>query len=184
MRTRSDHQHRWEPLQRDVFERLHFPAAYDPMPTQSQRPTHPHRLAVVFAILALGTLFDTTRPNPHIEQSHRYLTLAQTILIKAKFLTYPTMASIQCLILICIYHLNTSKMGQETVWPLSGKHSARLEYTRELNCALGLAMRLGQAMGFHRDPGAWSLEQPECDQRRLVWHECMLFEALQALALG
>lgn len=146
----------YEPLQRDVFERLHFPLAY------SASPIHPHRLALIFAIFSCGSLNAIPDRIEASQRSHEYAGIAESILAGSRFTAQPTIASVQCLLVLC-----------------------RIKGETEESYALGgLALRLAQATGLHRDPAAWSIELAEADQRRALWHEVLFLDTHSSLLLG
>lgn len=96
-----DHAFRYEPCQRDIFDSRIFPAAYPEPSLDHQEPIHAHRLALIFAIFALGALFDLEKPLRSSEAEH-YATLAQECLSSSHFLSEPTLAAVQTLILLYV----------------------------------------------------------------------------------
>ncbi|KAH9810851.1 fungal-specific transcription factor domain-containing protein [Melampsora americana] len=124
------------------------------------------RLALLYATFALGVLFDpgVQALNPEARQWHE---ACETCLMSTDFLTNPTLSAIQSLHMMGIYLLNTRIDAAETFWPI-----------------LGIAMRLCQSMGLHRDGSNWGLESSELDQRRRTFHEILSLDRLQSLVLG
>lgn len=49
---------------------------------------------------------------------------------------------------------------------------------------LGLAIRIAQDMGLHRDSSNWNLNERQAEVRRRVWWECVVFDGFLSLALG
>ncbi|CAG8564239.1 11693_t:CDS:2 [Acaulospora colombiana] len=49
---------------------------------------------------------------------------------------------------------------------------------------VGLAIRLAQDMGLHRDSSNWDLDKSQAEVRRRVWWACVTFDSFLSLALG
>ena len=142
-----------------MFDRVHFPLAY------AGQGLHPHRLALVFDILGCGALNAIADRSEANAKAHEYIGIAQSILASSRFTAQPSIASVQTLLVICRFK---TAMGA----------------TEESYALGGLALRLAQATGLHRDPAAWHIEWQEADQRRALWHDCLFMDTMNALLLG
>lgn len=101
--------------------------------THQDNPLTLEEMACVFMVLALGLLFDLDiqARDPRAARFHR---AAQACLTSANYLNIPSLASIQCLHLMCTYQLTVhSHSGAFRCWPL-----------------LGLAGRIVMSTGLHR----------------------------------
>ncbi|KAF7975573.1 hypothetical protein HWV62_9275 [Athelia sp. TMB] len=113
----------------------------------------PHKFAVLFLIFALGANMDFTLPLNNAEEAEYHHYACAAIALRSVFDT-PTMETVQALLLMAHY-----------------RHSAGERYTRDSSWALvGLACKLAQAMGLHRDPERWNMDDKTANcRRRLFW---------------
>ncbi|ODN75930.1 hypothetical protein L202_05915 [Cryptococcus amylolentus CBS 6039] len=152
-----------DPAPRKTFQPI-FEKVYD----ASQRPqpeasVHLQQLALVYIILAMGTVHNIELP-PHDESAEEYLALAKGSLTKGNFLNHGTIAGVQTLVTMAHYYLETeSGRNGDAAWPL-----------------WGLAMSLVVAMGLHRDGAKWDLPEDVVHERRHVFWECHTIEVFQA----
>ncbi|ORX41278.1 hypothetical protein BD324DRAFT_613935 [Kockovaella imperatae] len=124
---------------------------------------HPQQLALVYMILAIGSLYNLELPQ-HDPQAEDFLLLSKNCLTKGDFLNHNTMPGVQTLLMMGHYHLETEKgRNGNQAWPL-----------------WGLAMRIIVAMGLHRDGGRWNLPFEVVDERRQVFWEAHTIEVFQA----
>ncbi|WWC94362.1 hypothetical protein V866_001204 [Kwoniella sp. B9012] len=120
-------------------------------------------LGLVFIILAMGTLHNLER-LPHDPLAEEYRSIAQTCLAKGNFMANSTMAGVQAIHIMAHYLLETDQgRNGDATWPL-----------------WGLAMRIIQAMGLHRDGERWNLSSDVVEMRRRLFWECHSADVLQA----
>lgn len=149
--------------QESVYWEDYFIAAYA---TDSNNGT---KLACVYIILALGSLFDPSAPSSFNAAANQYFLLSQTALSASRFLSQNTLAGAQTIQLSGNFLFNTHKLqdGGETFFAL-----------------LGLGLRMAVTMGLHRDGSKWGLAQPELDSRRLLFYELMSLDRFQSYISG
>lgn len=152
------------PLEEKVFWDDYLPAAYtrdDPRAT---------KLACVFAILAIGSVFDPEAPATPNASAHEYSVLCQATLGASRFLANNDLAASKALQLLANYYLNAHDLreGGETYYPI-----------------LGMALRLLVTQGLHRDPTKFGLtDEVEINRRRRVFWELIGLERMQAFISG
>ncbi|GAA5984135.1 hypothetical protein JCM10908_006063 [Rhodotorula pacifica] len=151
------------PLEEEVFWDDYVPAAYSP------EDPHGTKLACVYAILALGCVFDPDAPSTPSQDAHHYFVLCQTTLAASRFLANNDLAASQSLQLLANYFLNYHDLreGGETYFPI-----------------LGMALRLLVTQGLHRDPTNFGLEGAEVNRRRRIFYELITLERMQAFISG
>ncbi|WVW85195.1 hypothetical protein I302_107233 [Kwoniella bestiolae CBS 10118] len=151
---------------RERFQPI-FNAAYQELHGASHgtgnRRIKPQELALVFSVLAMGALHNLElRPNDPCAEV--YCALAKACLAKGDFLVHTTLAGIQALHIMAHYFLETERgRNGDAAWPL-----------------WGIAMRLIQAMGIHRDGARWNLPEEVVEERRRVFWECNTADIFQA----
>lgn len=134
-----------------------------------------HQLALVYITLALGALHNLELP-PNDPIADEFCHLAKAALAKGQFLTHNTIAAVQTLVrchdltvtdhqhIMANFSLDTDQgRNGDNTWPL-----------------WGLAMRITQAMGLHRDPTRWNLPASVVEERRTVFWECHTADIFQA----
>ncbi|GAA95489.1 uncharacterized protein L969DRAFT_303565 [Mixia osmundae IAM 14324] len=151
------------PMREDHAFSTYVVPAYD---ATEANAVHPHRLALLFAIMSIGALFMPNARDPR-RDAHRYHCISQACIASSRFMTHTTLASVLTLMLSSRYYHCTHRNPADHSWPI-----------------VGLAVRLSLAMGLHRDGKLWGLEGVELEQRRAMWYECMFFDRAQALLLG
>ncbi|WWC98837.1 hypothetical protein V866_005730 [Kwoniella sp. B9012] len=143
-----------------IFDRLYPSRTLIDGPTQ---PVSPQELALVFILLAQGTLYNLEMPN-NDPSAEDWLHLSERALVKGNFFANNTIPAVQTLHLMAHYHLHVDKGRRgDYAWPL-----------------WGLTMRLIQAMGMHRDGARWNLPQEVVEERRKVFWECNAADTFQA----
>ncbi|CAH7677366.1 fungal-specific transcription factor domain-domain-containing protein [Phakopsora pachyrhizi] len=118
------------------------------------------------ALLSLGVLFDPAVHALHSD-ARKWHEAAEAALMTTDYLTNPTISSVQAIHLVGISILNSRTDATEAFWPI-----------------IGIALRLCQSMGLHRDGSYWGLEAPELESRRRIFHELLSLDRLQSLVLG
>lgn len=122
-----------------------------------------HELALVFITLALGALHNLELP-PNDPLAEEFFNLSKSALAKGQFMIYNTIAAVQTIHIMAHFCLETERgRNGDNAWPL-----------------WGLAMRIIQAMGLHRDPSRWNLEPHVVEERRRVFWECHAADIFQA----
>lgn len=151
------------PLEEDLFFTDYVPAALSP------GDPHGTKLACVFAILALGCVFDPDAPSTPNADAHRYVVLCQATLAASRFLRNNDLPASQTLQLLANWFLNYHDLreGGETYFPI-----------------LGMAVRLLVTQGLHRDPSNFGFDDVESDRRRRVFYELVTIERMQAFISG
>lgn len=142
----------------------YLPAAYTSGNAQGSQ------LACVFAVLALGLLFDRDCPSTYNPQANHYFLLSQATLASSRFLSSATIASAQTLQISGNFLFNQThrlKENGEQFYPL-----------------LGIGIRQLFSMGLHRDPSNWGITGVELERRRLLFYELMTLDRLQAFISG
>ncbi|KAJ7081259.1 fungal-specific transcription factor domain-containing protein [Mycena epipterygia] len=144
-----------------------------------------HDLALIYAIFCIGALGDADLPFSHnttevdVLQAHSkephdseyYYRLTKAALTLEPILAGPpNVAMVQTLALIAIYEVPCA--GENTIaraWPV-----------------FGLATKLAQSIGLHRDCAKWPLKltPAEVQKRRALFWELFIADCWQALATG
>ncbi|KZT40626.1 hypothetical protein SISSUDRAFT_447776 [Sistotremastrum suecicum HHB10207 ss-3] len=123
----------------------------------------PHRMSLLFIILALGSLVDLEE-RPYSESANRYYELSRASLSLRPVIEMASITAIQTLILSCYYLLLGNKKP-DPAWTM-----------------MGLAIKLAQSLGLHRDD--WNLNTDEAQQRRVLWWEVVTLEGWMSLGFG
>ncbi|GAA6041112.1 hypothetical protein JCM8097_004118 [Rhodosporidiobolus ruineniae] len=152
------------PVESTVYWDDYFTAAFMP-----QDP-HGTKLACVFIVLSLGTLFDPSLPSTPNPLAHHYFVLSQAVLSASRFLSNGTLAAIQTLQLSANYLLNFHDLRE-------GGESLQ-------NGPLAMAGRMLVTQGLHRDGESFGLSGDELNRRRRVFYELLTLERMQAFISG
>ncbi|KAG6888567.1 hypothetical protein C0995_007356 [Termitomyces sp. Mi166 len=123
-----------------------------------------HSLAVLFMVLAIGTLMDLDRPA-HNSESMQYYQLARAALALDPVLEEQTIPGIQALLLMC-HFMFLSDMGGPR-WVI-----------------MGMIVKMAQSIGLHRDSGKWKLDSVETQKRRELFYELLTYDSWQSLTFG
>ncbi|KAL4970486.1 fungal specific transcription factor domain-containing protein [Aspergillus stella-maris] len=166
--TLAESYYRYCAWHHDVAPKAAFQRTFDRVYTLSEGGSlsprvNPQEIALVFIILAQGTMFNIEMPyyDPSAEE---WLHLSERALVEGSFLSHNMVAGLQTLHLMAHLHLQLDKGSRgDTAWPL-----------------WGLVMRLIQAMGMHRDGACWNLPQDVVEERRKVFWECNAADNFQA----
>ncbi|KAJ3500770.1 hypothetical protein NLJ89_g9642 [Agrocybe chaxingu] len=141
-----------------------------------------HDLALLFVVFCFGALTDTNLPaapdNAPAERFYQLtkasLTLDPGVGIDAKSSRNgvlerpPSVATVQTLSLMAIYEgLCSGENSIESTWAL-----------------MGLACKLSQSIGLHRDCARWKLTPAEVQKRRALFWELFITDCWQSLATG
>ncbi|KAI0255791.1 fungal-specific transcription factor domain-containing protein [Lactifluus subvellereus] len=127
-----------------------------------------HRLSVMFMVLAIGSLMDTRLPSYSVE-AEKYHQLARAALFQNSVFDEPTLGAVQALYLISFYLFFSDRHGSTggSRWAI-----------------MGMAVKLAQSIGLHRDTGRWKLDASETQKRREVFWELYVYDSWQCLTFG
>ncbi|EKM78436.1 hypothetical protein AGABI1DRAFT_121521 [Agaricus bisporus var. burnettii JB137-S8] len=129
-----------------------------------------HDLSLLFMIFCFGALTDISLPpTPENALSEHYYQLTKASLVLEPVLERPpSVATVQALSLMAIYEGICSREGSiERTWSL-----------------FGLAGKLAQSIGLHRDCARWKLSPAEVQKRRALFWELFITDGWQSLATG
>ncbi|KAJ9102363.1 hypothetical protein QFC21_002763 [Naganishia friedmannii] len=153
----------------DCIPRLIFDNDYLPSVYSATLPPNPHKLAVVYLVMALGVMFDLERREPFDPLAAELFRLGSACLTVNGALARPSVATVQALNLIGNFMLNQRETdGANAYWPI-----------------LGVGGYTVTALGLHRDGTAFSGLSPyETEERRKVFWEMMTLDRLQAMCFA
>ncbi|KDQ61622.1 hypothetical protein JAAARDRAFT_204099 [Jaapia argillacea MUCL 33604] len=170
---------------RQVYYR-HAAWMYDPIPVQDfneqvfyhiypldgtspvHEPLMGHRLSLMFMVLAIGTLMDTTL-HPYSVEAEKFHQLGRAALFQSDLFDDPSLHAIQALFLMSFYLF------------LSERHGAGAGSRWAI---MGMAVKLAQSIGLHRDVGKWKVDPSETRQRRGTFWELYTYDSWQCLTFG
>ncbi|KAM5344358.1 hypothetical protein ACJ41O_012895 [Fusarium nematophilum] len=166
--TLAESYYRYCAWHHDVAPKASFEKTFDRVYKRAERGSssasvNPQEIALVFIIMAQGTMFNIEMPNCD-SSAEDWLHLSERALVKGEFLSNNMVAGLQTLHLMAHLQLQLDKDRRgDNAWPL-----------------WGLVMRLIQAMGMHRDGDRWNLPQDVVEERRKVFWECNAADIFQA----
>ncbi|GAA5857732.1 hypothetical protein JCM1840_000888 [Sporobolomyces johnsonii] len=151
------------PIEENVYWSDYWTSAWTPNDPAGTK------LAAVFMILSLGSLFDPTAPSTPNLTAHHYFVLAHTTLSAARFLANNTLAAVQTLQLSSAYLLcqHDLREGGESLFPW-----------------LGVILRMLVTQGLHRDGSNFGLSGAELNTRRRVFYDAITLERMQDFISG
>ncbi|KAJ7880285.1 fungal-specific transcription factor domain-containing protein [Mycena olivaceomarginata] len=153
----------YTPINESDFYETIFQPIYDPN-TGSYESVSSHSLAVLYMVLAFGTLMDLDMPA-HSPEATEYYQLSRAALAIDSVLEEPSIAGIQALVLMCHYMFWADIEGPR--WVL-----------------MGLVVKLAHSIGLHRDSGRWNLDVDETHRRRCLLYEIFTYDSFQSLTFG
>ncbi|KAJ2915729.1 hypothetical protein MD484_g4662, partial [Candolleomyces efflorescens] len=129
-----------------------------------------HDLALLFVLFCFGSLTDMAMPpapdNPEAE--HYYQLTKACLTIEPVLERPPSVSTVQTLSLMAIYEgLSAKENSIESTWAL-----------------FGMATKLAQSIGLHRDCARWKLSPGEVQKRRALFWELFITDCWQSLATG
>ncbi|KAL0072366.1 hypothetical protein AAF712_000129 [Marasmius tenuissimus] len=130
-------------------------------------PLSPHRLAVLFLVLAIGTLLDSSIP-PYNIKARDFFDLGKACLSLDDILESSEPATLQALCLTG-YFLN-----QGGPW-----HSPEAPW-----CIKGLCTSLVYRLGLHSESPDWNLDPKTRNRRRTLFWEVVYLDVFYSLTLG
>ncbi|KAF5348854.1 hypothetical protein D9756_009706 [Leucocoprinus leucothites] len=144
-------------------------SSQQPSSTKHQTRTA-HDLALLFMIFCFGALTDINLPPaPENTVSEEFFQLTKAALVLEPVLERaPSVSTVQTLSLIAIYEGICSRDGSvERTWGV-----------------WGVAVKLAQSIGLHRDCARWKLSPAEVQKRRALFWELFITDCWQSLATG
>ncbi|KAI0718035.1 fungal-specific transcription factor domain-containing protein [Cerioporus squamosus] len=127
----------------------------------------PHLLAVLFFVLALGSLVDLTLA-PCSAEAELYYRLGRAALSLRSVFDSPELETVQAVALMGLYHsLCTSRYSLESAWRI-----------------ISMAAKLAQSVGLHRDSAQWKLGAKQVQRRRNLFWELFTLDAIHSMSLG
>jgi hypothetical protein len=126
------------------------------------------RLSLLFIMMAIGLLVDLNQQNesPRAEMFHR---LARASLCETNLMDEPSLDLLQTLFYMIWYLLIFSDKSQAVSYAWS---------------IMGLAVKLAQSLGLHRDGNRWKVIPEESQRRRMLFWELLNLDARLSLSLG
>ncbi|RKU47883.1 hypothetical protein DL546_008823 [Coniochaeta pulveracea] len=135
--------------------------------TKAIKPVSASWLAILFAVLAVGSQYHDSPYHVRTRDAQRYIQISFHFLRLGNFLLRPNLDSIQAMLMTSFVLLNDMKA--EASWAL-----------------LGLTCRLAQSLGLHRSQHLDGREDPETrkkdSMRRKLWWICVWHDTLTSLS--
>ncbi|KAJ7257895.1 fungal-specific transcription factor domain-containing protein [Mycena haematopus] len=153
----------YTPINKPDFYETIFQPIYDPN-GGSYGSVNSHCLAVLYMVLAVGTLVDLQMPA-HSPEATEYYQLGRAALAIDSVLEEPSIPGIQALVLMCHYMFWADIEGPRWV-------------------VMGLVVKLAHSVGLHRDSGLWHLDANETHRRRCLLYEIYTYDSFQSLTFG
>ncbi|KAF8639131.1 hypothetical protein AX17_001621 [Amanita inopinata Kibby_2008] len=138
--------------------------------TTVQHTKTAHELALLFMVFCFGAVTDMElSPAPENAEAEQFYLLTKAALtLEPIFDRPPSVSMVQALCLMAIYEGMCSRENSiETTWAL-----------------FGLATKLAQSVGLHRDCARWKLSPAEVQKRRALFWELFVTDCWQSLATG
>ncbi|KZT28275.1 hypothetical protein NEOLEDRAFT_1129627 [Neolentinus lepideus HHB14362 ss-1] len=145
-------------------------AQHPPNSKDKESNSGPHALALMFVVFCFGALTDPNMPAaPDNDEAELYYQLSRAALNLEPILEKPpSVATVQTVSLMAIYQgMCSGEHSIETTWAL-----------------WGLASKLAQSIGLHRDCARWNLSPGEVQKRRALFWELFITDCWQSLATG
>ncbi|KAL0953455.1 hypothetical protein HGRIS_004688 [Hohenbuehelia grisea] len=149
----------------DILDQFYNPNAASP----TEEPMLSHRLSLLFIVLAIGTLMDTAQQPPYNLEAEKYHQLARAALFQNSLFDEPTINAVQSLFLMTFYLFLADRHGTSS--------GARWGI-------MGIAVKMAQSIGLHRDSGRWGVDQIETQRRRELFWELYTYDSWQCLTFG
>lgn len=148
-----------------------------PASGEEQARTGPHDLALLFIVLAIGSLLSSpasSSPSNAATASanalgEHYHQISRAALALQPVLEKPSIVTIQALHLLSIYNgmSSNSEMSMEMTWSL-----------------VTLSAHLSQTIGLHRDSARWGLSPKMVQRRRILFWDLFVADVWQSLNTG
>jgi hypothetical protein len=156
----------YTPISLESFNEQIFSQFFEATPVDD--PLLPHRQSLLFMVLAIGSLMDFTQPAFNVE-AEKYHQLARATLFSNSLFEEPTLHAVQTLFLMTFYlfFADRNGTGSGSRWSI-----------------MGLAVKIAQSIGLHRDSGRWKVDQAETRRRRELFWELYTYDSWQCLTFG
>ncbi|KAL0069011.1 hypothetical protein AAF712_004004 [Marasmius tenuissimus] len=129
-------------------------------------PISAHRLAILFFVLAIGSLVDLSLP-PGSVQAEGFFELGKACLALNSVFVMPDLGTLQALVLAHLYyHHGSPRYSPEAAWSIVG-----------LMCKTG-------SYGLHSESTKWKLDAKTLNRRRTIFWEIFTIDTMSSLALG
>ncbi|KAF5362179.1 hypothetical protein D9756_002569 [Leucocoprinus leucothites] len=159
----------YNPISADTFDTQVYATFYDSNPSQmGDDPALPHKLSLLFMVLAIGSMMNTALPAYNLE-AEKFHQLARAALFQTSIFDAPTLHAVQALYLMTYYLFLADRHGTA-----SGARWA----------IMGIAVKVGQSIGLHRDSGRWKVDPIETQRRRELFWELFTYDSWQCLTFG
>ncbi|TFK26171.1 hypothetical protein FA15DRAFT_637937 [Coprinopsis marcescibilis] len=159
----------YNPIRKETFEEEVYSQFYKqnegPIP---EEPIVYHRLSLLFMVLAIGSLMNTTLPAYNLE-AEKYHQLARAALFHSSLFDEPTLNAVQALFLMTYYMFLADRHGSNT--------GARWGI-------MGITIKVAQSIGLHRDSGRWKVDAGETQRRRELFWELFTYDSWQCYTFG
>ncbi|CAA7261067.1 unnamed protein product [Cyclocybe aegerita] len=132
----------------------------------------PHDLALLFIVLAIGSLVGNAQKPWNVAQGEHFHQIARAALALQPVLEKPSIVTIQCLHLMSIYSAMSggdmkSETSMEMAWSL-----------------ITLSCHLSQTIGLHRDSARWGLSPKMVQRRRTLFWGLFVADVWQSMNNG
>ncbi|KZP26820.1 hypothetical protein FIBSPDRAFT_819101 [Athelia psychrophila] len=125
----------------------------------------PHKLAVLFLVMAIGANMDFTLP-PYNEEAELYYHYARAALALRSIFDSPMIETIHAILLLSYYHSSAGERhSTDSSWAL-----------------IGLGCKLAQSV--NRDPAKWNMDEKTANKRRRLFWEIYSLDTFMSLAMG
>ncbi|TFK74894.1 hypothetical protein BDN72DRAFT_787970 [Pluteus cervinus] len=158
----------YNPISPEDFNREVYSYFYDNIQPSSEDSLQSHRLSLMFMVLAIGSLMDMSQPAYNID-AEKYHQLARAALFQDSLFNDPTVQAVQALFLMAFYLFLVDRHGTS-----SGVRWA----------IMGVAVKLAQSIGLHRDSGRWKMDDAETQRRRELFWELYTYDSWQCMTFG
>ncbi|KAL1667836.1 fungal-specific transcription factor domain-containing protein [Schizophyllum commune] len=158
----------YNPVSSDAIDEI-FRTLYDPSVAHltTHDPVVSHGLSILFMILAIGSLMDTSH-SPYNLEAEKYHQLARAALFQHAFIREPTVNAVQALFLMTFYLFLSDRHGTD-----AGARWA----------IMGIATKVAQSV--HRDSARLKLiDTAEVQRRRELFWELYTYDSWQCLTFG
>ncbi|KAF8557742.1 hypothetical protein OG21DRAFT_1475305 [Imleria badia] len=152
--------------EQDFFEEIYSLFYAPDIGPPSDDPLLSHKLALIFMVLAIGSLVDIKHPAYNIE-AEKYHQLARASLFQSSLFEDPTITAVQTLFLMTFYLFLSDRHGSNsgTRWAI-----------------IGIAVKIAQCV--NRDPSRWGVDAKETLRRRELFWELYTYDSWQCWTFG
>ncbi|KZP31694.1 hypothetical protein FIBSPDRAFT_775692 [Athelia psychrophila] len=154
------------PIPRPDLIELYIDPIYQGNEVGSAYAIHPHKLSVIFIVLASGAVFD----NPAFASTlaHQYCVLSRACLSLKSVVREANIASVQAVYMnMWFLHTTSHDNSNEERWLLQGT-----------------CVKIAQIIGLQRDSAGWNMDEDEVQRRRVLWWEIYTYDAWSSVKTG